>query len=1159
MPNYTTHYVLEFRVRGDEALQDLDKLQKQMQAQMGTVTLGGVQVAPRYVDALQDTYRAQAQWVQNMERQFTRAEEQAIASAETLEAQVERIARAMEQATTAGSAPTTGSASGLRQQISGMEEFARAIDAAQREFGAMRRIGYEMQRAGVLLTGMATGAGYAIYGMAQQYLELEEASTRAGMAMELNVRQFDALDAAIMRASEDVGAFSGPELAEGLRLWAAGTGETVETMEQVQRVLNDTVAIQKVAAMNNVNLSTTTETVGATMHAYGLEIDRVNDVAAVFNYVAAKTFGNVDDIGQAFRMVGPVARQMGITFEETATALALLSDQNIKGTMAGRAMRQMFIQMQRPSKAYNEVMNEMLGLSRDMGEAWREVVFPQGEFMGLPEYIGLLAEKLQAVSGAERSRRLAMLSTANELPALTALVNEQIQVHDEGINVMRVFEKTMTGTIDAEVMAYKRWYEATTGLPYSLEGALARMTGDWEKFIQSDTYRVQKFQRQWETAVQRVGGAFLEDLLPKVESVMNRVTQLSEMLEENEWLRGAITGGIETLAVGGVGAGLLGTLTQQLANIAIIKTAIQSGTMGAGTMDVLGAAGMVGGLLLAGNLLREAGIALKTAAEKQERAAEERALERTPPEQEEQFRQHFARSPIGGAGFVPQTEEAREVVTGTWNIEVPSTQYAPPSSFWTAAALFLKDAAASILHPPQQTEPGMVTDPAALLGMRLPMVKGPEQVTRALHLLVEAINGVSAHLQELRFDKLTRMEARLAPQLPREPYATPTMPVGLTEEQLDFGKAYAEYLESRERTERQFARRREDMVEAFADWEEKAQRDLGRRLAELDEDMAKDRLERANATQERLAKLQQDYYRDQERAAQQHQKSLERMQVDHRDRLIDLLEAGDVRGITKEMRSYRKSRERAVEDYQIQSRQREEDYNRRRAEEEARAQEEAHKQQERLEERRQEMLEAFALERQDRQEALAEQLADLDTAHAEEMKLLDDQAREELALLAGLEAEIDKFYAGMYEKGVEWLGDMEALREEFILGWIQALGMGEDPFEELRLQESFASEEDRRAMGSRQYGGPIPTTGLYQLHAGEYVLDADTTRMLESYHGSLTQSSFQRSEGLHLTYAPVFQGMGKEDRSWYLAAAREQAQQMLAEYTRVSRRAYAEL
>jgi TP901 family phage tail tape measure protein len=985
-------------------------------------------------------------------------------------------------------------------------------------------MGYEMQGFGRNTIAANAAVAASIAAMANEYVKFNEAATRAGMAMEMETGQIDALQAALLDTSESVGAFSAADLAEGVRLWAAGTGETVQSTEQLNRVLQDTVSIQQLASMNATDLGSAVNYVGGIMHEYGMNVQDVGTITATLNYVAAKTFANVDDLGEAFKMVGPIANSMGISFTETAASLALLSDQNIKGTMAGRAFRQMLIQLNKPSADYSETMNEILGLSKEAGDAWQDIIFPKGQFTGMAEYIGVLAEKLSKYTEAEKNRKLAVLATANSLPSLVALTNEQIKVQDKGINVISVFEKTMTGQIDAEVLAYKAWYEETEGLPYSTEGAIAKMTGMWETFTQSHAYRVEKMKRQWETATIRMGEAFTDDLLPTVEAVMDRITGIADFFERNPWVRSVLTSSVVGSMGVGVGALGLGYVTQVGADVAMLTTALSKGGSLAKIGIWLGSHGVT--LVSSLKFLAGAGgvialsagiIALTKQLSSEQRAAEAKMVAEYPKEVQELMDAAFRTQAFGLPGWTPTTDKGEELYAQATGLGLPNV----------ANALFLP--------------------PLTIDQMKKVLDALDQEINATAREIAESVARIRVAHYALGREIDVELPASSSRWSPEDIRAKYEPKAEFTDQEQGIIDAWGSYEDDVARIDEQLVENRQNIWSSYNDWYTKAQRDLGRNLAELADDARADDEERAAEHNDKLAELNEDYLRDMAKAQQEHDLSMRRMAEDHNDRLVDLLETGDVRGITKEMGQYKKDKKRAIEDFGLSQSERQTEYDKQRQDQQKAYAKENTDRKEQYEKRRQDLLDQFALDKADREADAAAQAAELEAQAVADKKRRGDTLMDELAEEKGFTSALRK----EYEKRLE---DAEAFwrgNSEIAVAWwkktFDALGLTNETLDKA-YEDLLASENTEQGVGAGGTKATDERLGTARKSTADFMTLIDPAS-IGALAGSATPERYNLGAQVVMTQPMVnvqytanqtFSGMKAEDKAWFSREAKTQ-------------------
>ena len=104
------------------------------------------------------------------------------------------------------------------------------------------------------------------------------------------------------------------------------------------------------------------ENTATALRGFGLEASEAGHVADVFARAAADTNAEVGDMGEALKYVAPVANSMGISLEETAAAIGIMSDAGIKGSQAGTTLRGALSRLARPTKAMQDTMDN-LGVS----------------------------------------------------------------------------------------------------------------------------------------------------------------------------------------------------------------------------------------------------------------------------------------------------------------------------------------------------------------------------------------------------------------------------------------------------------------------------------------------------------------------------------------------------------------------------------------------------------------------------------------------------------------------------------------------------------------------------------------------------------------------------------------------------------------------------
>ena len=152
------------------------------------------------------------------------------------------------------------------------------------------------------------------------------------------------------------------------------------------------VPMMQAAAITGTSMETALKGVYSIIAQYNLSVEDSARVTETLFYASQKTALEFGDLIKSFKMVGPVTAANKVSFEEIVQLLGALGNAGIRGTMAGRALRMLFIQLDAPtmkaSKELDKYVVSVLGLNK----TWEELVFPEGTFIGMSKYLNLLTE-----------------------------------------------------------------------------------------------------------------------------------------------------------------------------------------------------------------------------------------------------------------------------------------------------------------------------------------------------------------------------------------------------------------------------------------------------------------------------------------------------------------------------------------------------------------------------------------------------------------------------------------------------------------------------------------------------------------------------------------------------------------------------------------------
>lgn len=235
------------------------------------------------------------------------------------------------------------------QASSQMNKIASQTEAMGRK---MRNVGASMT-AGITapLVGLGIAAAKAYSGYEDTLAEIE-ARTQASAA------EMEKMSALALKMGADT-KFSATDAAQALLELTSSGSSAAEAMEQLPSVLD-------LAAAGALELGAAADGVTDVLAAFQMEAGEAARVADALATAAGSSSATVSSLVDGFGNVGPVAKQFGLSVEETAAALAVFSENGVKGAEAGTQLRSMLLNMSRNTKATRNAWN---ALGTDMFDA----------------------------------------------------------------------------------------------------------------------------------------------------------------------------------------------------------------------------------------------------------------------------------------------------------------------------------------------------------------------------------------------------------------------------------------------------------------------------------------------------------------------------------------------------------------------------------------------------------------------------------------------------------------------------------------------------------------------------------------------------------------------------------------------------------------------
>lgn len=302
------------------------------------------------------------------------------------------------------------------------KKFSAKLWEAERAMDALFRAGVHLQAMGRDLFGFFKGAVGVVSKMVAAWGEFEFTLNRAAAASDIfgNTKpMYGKLKEAVFDLARELRVFPAEEVAKGLYFWQSTTGEVIETQQDLERTMESVSAVMKVAAMTDTNYETAIKGVYSTLKQFNMTTKDTADVSALLFYATQKTALEFPDLINSFKMTGAVAGNANEPLKTMVAILGAVGNAGFRGSQAGRALRQTYIKIVKPTAQAKEKLDELF---KAQG-GYNKVAFDaKGNFIGMEKYITKLAKATKGMTYQQKANLLATITTANELPVMTQML-----------------------------------------------------------------------------------------------------------------------------------------------------------------------------------------------------------------------------------------------------------------------------------------------------------------------------------------------------------------------------------------------------------------------------------------------------------------------------------------------------------------------------------------------------------------------------------------------------------------------------------------------------------------------------------------------------------------------------------------------------------------
>jgi TP901 family phage tail tape measure protein len=161
---------------------------------------------------------------------------------------------------------------------------------------------------------------------------------------------------------------------------------------KTQDILSGVPGLLDLAAASNIELGRAADIASNIMGAFGIEASKAGRVADVLAATTSSANVDMEMLADTMKFAGPVAKQYGLSLEETAAAAGVLGNVGIQGTLAGTGLKNMMLGLTTGGSKVQAVMSK-LGVA---------VSGNDGKLRSITDIMGDLGKKIKGLPKTEQ-------------------------------------------------------------------------------------------------------------------------------------------------------------------------------------------------------------------------------------------------------------------------------------------------------------------------------------------------------------------------------------------------------------------------------------------------------------------------------------------------------------------------------------------------------------------------------------------------------------------------------------------------------------------------------------------------------------------------------------------------------------------------------------
>ncbi|EAY29833.1 phage protein [Microscilla marina ATCC 23134] len=300
-----------------------------------------------------------------------------------------------------------------------------AVSRVTRKMGKLRQVvasgvmaAFKGLKKAMLAIGVAATLAFGV--ATKESMGFNAQMSRVQAISNANAKEFQVLRNKALEMGKTT-RFSAREAGQGLEYLGMAGFSAKDAASALGGVLD-------LAAASGMDLGRTADIASNAISAFGLSANQSDRVADVFAKTITSSNTNLEMLAESMKYLAPTARALGVSLEESASAIGILGDNGLQGSVATTTLASGFNRLAKPTRQMRTLMK---GLGIEMFDA-------RGKFKGIAGMIQELNRVTVNMTDQQKQATIATLYGSEATKNMLSLLNGEKKLKIDAANATQV-------------------------------------------------------------------------------------------------------------------------------------------------------------------------------------------------------------------------------------------------------------------------------------------------------------------------------------------------------------------------------------------------------------------------------------------------------------------------------------------------------------------------------------------------------------------------------------------------------------------------------------------------------------------------------------------------------------------------------------------------